>query len=268
MDNYRSSGTALLNTERGVRSCQVAGRAVFSHFVSLSLFAGLLLIGLTALAQDSSQAQDPTKAQQRVAKYASGFLADYSKLEPDPKNSDLLIYWQNPDALKNSSKFIIAPVIVYLLPETQRRGIDPEDLAKLTQYFTKAVTEELTKGGRYEIVTESGPGVVELRLAITDVEPTGGKTNAAVKGAAVAATTAAAPGAAMLVPRISVGKVAIEGEMVDSVSQGQLVEFMTSKSGRRMFSGLNAYKKWGDIEAAFRAWAKNFRERLDKAHES
>jgi hypothetical protein len=44
--------------------------------------------------------------------------------------------------------------------------------------------------------------------------------------------------------------------------------FMTSKSGRRFFSGPKAFQKWGDIDAAFRFWAKNFRQRLDKAHTS
>jgi hypothetical protein len=44
--------------------------------------------------------------------------------------------------------------------------------------------------------------------------------------------------------------------------------FMTSKSGRRFFSGLKAFQKWGDIDAAFRAWAKNFRRRLDATHQS
>ncbi len=56
--------------------------------------------------------------------------------------------------------------------------------------------------------------------------------------------------------------------MVDSVSGDVMVAFMSSKSGRRYFSGLKAYEKWGDIDAAFSSWAKNFRERLDKAHES
>ena len=69
-------------------------------------------------------------------------------------------------------------------------------------------------------------------------------------------------------PRVSVGRVAIEGQIDDSVSGERMMSFMTSNSGRRYFSGLKAYQKWGDIEAAFRAWAKNFRERLDKAHES
>ncbi len=64
------------------------------------------------------------------------------------------------------------------------------------------------------------------------------------------------------------GRVSIEGEMVDSVSREVDMAFMTSKSGRRFFSGLKAFQRWGDIDAAFRAWAKNFHKRLDKAHQS
>jgi len=155
-----------------------------------------------------------------------------------------------------------------LLPKAAGRGIDPDDLEKLAQYFQKAVTDELTKSGRYEIVTTPGPDVLELNVAITNVEPTGGKKNAAVKGAATAATVGVAPGTSLLVPRLSVGKVGIEGEMLDSTSGERMVAFVTSKGGRRWFSGLNSFKKWGDIEAAFRSWAKNFRERLDEAHKS
>ena len=89
-----------------------------------------------------------------------------------------------------------------------------------------------------------------------------------MKGAATAASVAVAPGASLFVPRLSVGKVAIEAEMVDSVSGDVMVALTTSKSGRRYFAGLKGYKEWGDVDAAFRAWAKNFRARLDKAHES
>ena len=266
MHNKHSSGTMPQDTERVApqpHNYRVTPGTSPSQFVCLSLLASsLMLIGLTTQAQDSSKQQDQLSSQE------SGFLGDYSKLQPDPKNADLLIYWKDEYVLKNSSKFILNPVIVYLLPKAQQRGIDPEDLAKLARYFTKAITDELTGSGRYEIVTEPGPGVMVLRVAITNVEPTGGKTNAVVKGAATAASVAVAPGASMLVPRLSVGKVAIEGEMDDSVSGERMVAFMTSKGGRRYFSGLKAYKKWGDIEAAFRSWAKNFRERLDKAHES
>jgi hypothetical protein len=266
MDNRRCSGIVLKKTKRILLRSQnfrLECSLSLLRLVCLSLSVSSLLVGLT------TQAQDMSKQQDKILSRQSGFLGDYySKLQPDPANTDLLIYWKDKDVLKNSNKFILDPVIVYLLPEAQQRGIDPEQLAKLTQYFAKAITDELTGSGHYELVTDPGPGVMVLRAAITNVEPNGAKTNAAVKGAAMAASTAVAPGASMLVPRISVGKVAIEGQIVDSVSGDVMVAFMTSKSGRRYFSGLKAYQKWGDIEAAFRAWAKGFRERLDKAHQS
>ena len=56
--------------------------------------------------------------------------------------------------------------------------------------------------------------------------------------------------------------------MLDSVSGERIAAFVTRKGGRRWFSGLNAYKKWGDIQSAFRSWAKDFRKRLDQANES
>jgi len=245
------------------QNCLITRLTSLSQFIYLSVLASsLLLIGPIAQGQDSPDQQDQLSNRQ------SGFLSDYSKLQPDPKNANLLVYWKDPGVLKNSHQFILSPVTVYLLPQAEQRGIDPEQLAKLARNFTEAIRDELAKSGRYEIVTKPGPGVMVLRIAITNLEPTGGKKNAAVKGAATAASVAVAPGASILVPRFSVGKVAIEGEVVDSASGEVEAAFMTSKSGRRFFSGLKAYQSWGDINAAFRSWAKNFREELDEAHES
>jgi hypothetical protein len=72
-------------------------------------------------------------------------------------------------------------------------------------------------------------------------------------------------GTGLLMPRLSVGKVSIEGEMLDSQTGDVEMAFMTAKSGRRFFSGLKAFQKWGDIDGACKGWAKNFRVRLDKA---
>ncbi len=218
------------------------------------------VVSFTVRAQDSAKQQAPDSRE------VSGFLGDYSALVPDAKNGDLLLYEKDMYVLRKYNKFIFDPVTIYLLPEAQARGIDPDDLERLAIYFRKAVTDELEKSGRYQIVTDPGPDVLELNVAITNAEPTGGKKNAVVKGAATVATVGVAPGTSLLVPRLSVGKVGIEGEMLDSVSGDRLVAFVTSKGGRRWFSGFNAFKKWGDIEAAFRSWAKNFRERLDEAH--
>jgi Protein of unknown function (DUF3313) len=225
------------------------------RFTLVSLFAACtFIIGFNARAQESRP--------------VSGFLGDYSKLVPDPKNGDLLVYEKDPNVLKKYNKFIFDPITIYLLPEARDRGIDPDDLERLAKYFHDAVTDELKKSGRYEIVTTPGPDVLELNVAITNVEPNGGKKNAAVKGGAAAVSAATVPGVGLAVPRLSVGKVNIEGEMLDSTSGERQVAFVTGKGGRRWFSGLSGFKKWADIEAAFRTWAKNFRERLDEAHGS
>jgi hypothetical protein len=226
------------------------------------LAGSLLLVSIAVRPQESSKKQEKLRTQE------SGFLGDaYSKLQPDPGNSDWLIYFNNPDVLKESNTFLLDPVKVLLVPEAQQRDIDPADLAKLAGYFAKAMRDEL-QAGHYNLVTAPGPGVMVLRFAITNVEPNGPKTNAAVTGAEAVATHGVAPGAGMLVPRLKVGQVSIEGEMVDSTSEQVEMAFMTSKSGRRFFSGLKAFQKWCDIDAAFRSWAKNFRQRLDKAHAS
>ena len=226
------------------------------------LASSVLLIGITG------QAQDSEKKQTAGSRPVSGFLGDYSSLAPDPKNGDLLLYEKDRSAMKKYDKFIINPITIYLLPEARDRGIDPDDLERLAKYFHDAVADELTKSGRYQVVTTPGPDVLELNVAITNVEPTGKGKNAAVAGASAAASAATVPGIGLAVPRLSVGRVSIEGEMLDSTSGERLVAFVTGKAGRRWFSGLRGFKKWADIEAAFRAWAKNFRERVDEVHGS
>jgi hypothetical protein len=244
------------------QNCPITRPISRSRFIFLGALASLLLLmGLPTRAQE-----DLSKKQNQILGRQSGFLTDYARLQPDPKNPDLLIYWKDKDLLKTATKFMVDPVMIYLLPQAEQRGIDAADLDKLSQTFTQAIKDELT-AGQYEVVTEPGPGVLELRVALTNVEPTSGKKNAALKGAATAASIAVAPGASLAVPRLSVGKVAIEGEVLNSSGEVE-VEFMTSKAGRRYFSGLKQYQTWGDINAAFKSWAKGFRQRLDKAHES
>jgi hypothetical protein len=229
-----------------------------------------LTLALLLLASVPLRSQEPSKKQDKLLTQESGFLGDvYSKLGPDPGNSDWLIYFRNPDVLKKSNTFLLEPVKIFFVPEVQQRDIDPADQAKIAGYFTRAINDALL-AGHYNLVTEPGPGVMVLRLAITNVEPNGGKSNAVASGteAVVAHAVVPVPGASELVPRLKVGKVSIEGEMVDSASGEVEMAFMTSKSGRRFFSGLKAFQKWGDIDAAFRSWAKNLRQRLDKAHAS
>jgi hypothetical protein len=253
-----------------LRQSRTSGGRTVSRLGAFRVMTLAALVGLLLPACMPVRAQDPSKKQDKLLEHESGFLGDtYAKLQPDPGNSDWLIYFKDFEVFKKSGTFVLDPVKIYLVPEAEKRNINQADLDKLAEYFTKAMKDEL-QAGHYNLAMEPGPGVMVLRFAITNVEPNGGKTNAVVSGSEAVAAHAVVPvpGASMLVPRLKVGKVSIEGEMVDSSSGEVEMAFMTSKSGRRFFSGLKAFQKWGDIDAAFRSWAKNFRHRLDKAHAS
>ena len=78
------------------QNCRITRLISLPPFICLSVLASLLLlIGLTTQAQDSSNQQDQLSSRQ------SGFLSDYSKLQPDPKNANLLVYRKDPEVLKN-----------------------------------------------------------------------------------------------------------------------------------------------------------------------
>jgi hypothetical protein len=73
-------------------------------------------------------AQAPSNAQAQETSQQSGFLGEYySKLQPDPKNSDLLICWKSEDVLKNANKFILDPVLVYSFPRPNSAPLTPSN---------------------------------------------------------------------------------------------------------------------------------------------
>jgi hypothetical protein len=247
------------------RMIRLLSRFQTLRFVPRLAFLVALAIALTSTGNPGAGAL--TKKQQKIFHQRSGFLGNnYGRLRVDPRNPDWLVYFKDRHVLRSSHTFLMEPVKVYLIPEARQRDISQADLDKLADHFNQAMRGQL-QAGHYTLVDHPGPGVKTLRLAITNVEPNGGKTNAvAAGGEAIAAhAVVPVPGPSELIPRIKVGKVSIEGELLDSQSGEVEMAFMTSKSGRRFFSGLRAFRKWGDIDAAFRSWAKNFRQRLDRA---
>ncbi len=194
MHNERTTRTRLTNDRRVApqpQHCRAIPATRLSHLAILGLLTTCsLVLGCTVLAQDSSNQQQAPDGRD-----VSGFLGDYSSLSPDPQNGDLLLYEKGDrSALKRYNKFILDPITIYLIPEAQSRGFDPDDMERLAKYCHDAVADELAKGGAYEIVMTPGPDVLELNVAITNVEPTGGKKNAAATGATTAASVATVPG--------------------------------------------------------------------------
>lgn len=219
-------------------------------------------------------------ASKKSAEYQySGFLSDYSMLEDDPKGTDADIYIKSGVDFSKYNKVLIDRVKVFIKDDAEYKGIDPTELKALTDYFHEAFVREL--GDAYPVVTEPGPDVLRLRLAITELVPT--KTEMSVVVLVTPYATVAdlaAGGGSGSSPYL--GYAAIEGEALDSVTHEQLIGYVERKLAKKydvdMSEGagsaiskgtssyFKAYSEWGYAKQAFDYWAKKLRKRMDEWH--
>ena len=104
----------------------------------------------------------------------SGFLSDYSKLEPDLGYADFG-YVKEGVNWKPYDKIMIDHLVFFHSNHAQYRGIQPDELKEIADVWHRAFIESLE--GAYEIVHEPGPGVLRIRAAITvpPVRKSGGR---------------------------------------------------------------------------------------------
>ena len=180
----------------------------------------------------------------------SGFLEDYSKLSRDEGN--VWVYRLGPGGLAAYDRILLDPVEVLVHPASTDPDLNREELDLLAQKFT----EEFVRAceDEYPFVPEAGPGVLRLRVAITNVLP---------------------------IPRLlddpewearnlaagRLGSASIEAEFRDSVS-GDLLGAVAATRSSRGYTGLipGEISRYGKALGAFRTWAERLRTALDEAH--
>ena len=175
----------------------------------------------------------------------TGFLSDYSKLEP---RSDVSYRYIAPGRLGNYSKFIIEPVTVHLHRRSKtKKKISEEDLTDLKNYMHAALVKAIDDG--YEVVYRPGPGVARVRIALTDIKKTEVLLNIHPTSKLIGA---------------GLGGASLEAELVDSQSGEQIAALVESQLGDRL--SLDGLSTWGDAKSIMDDWASRTRKRLDEAH--
>ena len=167
----------------------------------------------------------------------TGFLSDYSKLEPTSKTQ---MQYINQAALANYNKFIISPVRVHLYADI---NITNEELAELKQYTYKVIYDAVETS--HQVVGETGTGVARIRVAITNLRESNVTLNAIPH---------------VKLTGIGLGAASMEAEIVDSVSGEQVIAVVQSQEGSRL--SLDGYSRWGDAKSVIDEWAKELQERL------
>lgn len=189
----------------------------------------------------------------------SGFLGDYSKLRPGQGDEAQLVYINRKANFGAYKKIMMDPVRVYATRESGLADISREDLQRLVNYLDAALRERLQVD--YTLVNQAGPGVMRLRVAVTDA-----------KGAKVAMDTFST-----LMPiglalsevknlatgsHTAVGSVGVECEALDSVSNVRLFAAVDERVGRKITGKLDKFDKWRTANDAFDYWAERLQARL------
>jgi hypothetical protein len=210
------------------------------------LLGAVCAVLLTACAH-SEQAGGYGKAE------PSGFLKDYSKLHAAANDTEATLVYFMPDKTKFKSytKILLEPVQVWRGEESDAKGLDKEDADYLSQFLWSHLNEELGKD--YRITQSPGPGVMRMRVAITEA----GKGIPILDNltAAYPTTLLMSKGKkALLGTETMVGKASIELEATDSQT-GELIAAGVDRRG----GGKYAWKpisQWVDVENAYSYWAK------------
>lgn len=162
------------------------------------------------------------------------FLSDYSRLKPISGTSQWYI---NPKYdLRNYSRFIVDRVDLLLEPGKKSGPKDWDEVEKMRDYMRTVIKLSIRRPN--EVVTQAGPGVARIRIALTGL-----------KGASAAG--------------LGTSRVSMETEILDSQTGEQIAAIVESQKKGGM---VNEYGgKWRDAQEIMDAWAKRFYNRLDEA---
>lgn len=123
----------------------------------------LTITGL--LAASSASAEAP-------AQYVEhGFLTDYSSLEPFADGAADYRYVA-PNAFKdlaNYSAIVVDQPEIFISPKSTYKGVKPDNIKALADLMQQGIATRFKEGG-YDVVTDPGPGVLFLRIALADLE--------------------------------------------------------------------------------------------------
>ena len=115
------------------------------------LFAGALLLSLQA-----------------AVAAESGFIDSPPQLAPDADRAGALI-WNKPGIDPAVyKKVLIEPITIFVSPDSQYKGLNASDLKALADGFNETLIKTL--GPEITAASQAGPGVVYLRVALTNVK--------------------------------------------------------------------------------------------------
>ena len=190
----------------------------------------------------------------------SGFLSTYDGLKQSDEYMVEWLFFDEKANFNSYDKIILDYVQFFVKEDSDYKGLQANEMQELAEAFHQSFLKALSD--KYQFVSEPGPGVMRIRLALTNVEPIklGRNFLTAVVpvGMAINLVKVGATGES-----IGVGRTSMEAEIFDTQSKIRLVAAIDTDVGRK-YTGYKGDTKWAHAEGTFEAWAKDLRKFLNK----
>lgn len=201
----------------------------------------------------------PASAQENAAAKPqySGFLGDYSKLQPAKDRQGVALFLDRSRDYKAYTKVAFDPPEVVLVPNPDYQGVQPDALKRMTDAVQASFRRALEPA--YQVVDGSGPGVLKVRIAITGVQmvkPSLSPTDL-IPVKAIFNLGRAAAGAS---PRVA--EMTLEMEVLDDKGVRVAAAVATRKGDKTLPQGEQI--TWKELEPIASYWGTSFRQRLDE----
>jgi Protein of unknown function (DUF3313) len=197
-----------------------------------------------------------TRPRPRPSEDMSGFLDDYSLLREGGPGDVALVY-RNPKAdWTEYHAVLLEPVTLW---RSGRGSLDPvpeDDLLRLIGAFENALRRRLGEG--FRLVDEPGPGVMRIRLAITEARA----SDPILDVLRARSAPMAPPPDGPIDPELRrfIEAAAIEGEIRDARTN----ELLAAGVDRRRREGAFPIDTWVAIDRALDFWADRLCTRLER----
>jgi len=213
----------------------------------------LAILVLASLALSGCGIIRPTRGRHFQETEHSGFLGNYSQLAPREGFDAQEVYVSPSAAWSHYSAIYIESATLWIKDE--KKQPDPKDQKMLTDMLYKSMSEKL--GEKFKLVNEPGPGVIKLRMALTEA-----------KGARVALNTVTT-----VIPQLRavstiaglgtdtaalVGAASLEAEATDAITNDRLAAVVDSRAGTKGITRM--LSKWADVEAVCDHWGERARD--------
>jgi hypothetical protein len=202
-----------------------------------------------------------TTHQTRGAAEPSAFLGDTSQMREGKSGEAKLVYVSPQADFRTYDKILLDPVV--LVAENAKASaftsMSKDDQQAVVNYVDARIREKL--GQDYTFVTAAGPGVMRLRVAVTEAQGSAVLLDTVSTimpvGLAVSAVKRVAVGT-----HSSVGKAGVEMELLDAATGERLAAGVDERAGRKITLRFDKLFRYHTVEDAFDYWTTRLQQRL------